>query len=194
MSPKPEGYEIEPLKVFDKKHENDLSEFEPIFPRREGDRPETTDWEPHQQVTQHGAEEIWDELYRRCFALPNVRDIESLISVPGARALWLDEAVEMGPKEAFIIEREFAHIHPKPDSSTHLHLPLEVAVFAISGGWAELHNVSWLGLAGAETVMLYAPRDEEELEIIWSLVEESYRFAIGEAPKFQVTPQKKAAA
>lgn len=193
MSPKPEGYEIPPLQAFDAKHDMDLSEYERIFPRREGGRPQTTEWEPHQQVNQHADPEIWDELYRRCFALPNVKDVESLISVPGARALWLDESVEAGPKEAFIIEREFAHIHPKPDSSTHLHLPLEVAIYAISGGWAELHNVSWLGLAGAETVMLYAPRDAEELEIIWSLIEESYRFACGEPPKFTVEPHKAAA-
>ena len=194
MSPKPEGYEIPPLKAFDPKHDQDLSEFKEIFPRREGGRPATTDWEPHQQIDQHADPEIWDELARRCFSLPNVKEIESLISVPGARALWLDESVQGGPKEAFIIEREFAHIHPKPDASTHLHLPLEIAVFAISAGWAELHNVSWLGLAGAETVMLYAPRDEEELEVIWSLVEESYRFACGEPPKFKVEPQKAAAA
>lgn len=194
MSSKPEGYEIPPLSAFDAKHDMDLSDYQAIFPRREGDRPETTDWEPHQQVDQHADAAIWDEFYRRCFALPNVREVESLISVPGARALWLDESVEAGPKEAFIVEREFAHIHPRPDASTHLHLPLEIAIYAISGGWAELHNVSWLGLAGAETVMLFAPRDEEELEVIWGLTEESYRFACGEPPKFRCEPQKKAAA
>ncbi|GAB3843495.1 hypothetical protein ACFPIJ_52150 [Dactylosporangium cerinum] len=62
--------------------------------------------------------------------------MESKISVPDATALWLDESVLAGPKEAFIIEREFAHMHPRPDSSLHLHLPLELAVYAISGGWA----------------------------------------------------------
>src|SRR5262249_5101827 len=106
MTPKPEGYEIPPLKAFDAKHDYDLNEFQAIFPRREGGRPETTDWEPHQQIDQHADPAIWDELAQRCFSLPNVKEVESLISVPGARALWLDESVEAGPKEAFIIERE----------------------------------------------------------------------------------------
>lgn len=187
---KPEGYTIAPLGGFVPKHDRDLSGFAQIFPRREGPKPDTTNWEPHQQINQHAAPEIWDELHRRCFSLlPNVREIESKISVPGASALWLDESVAAGPKEAFIIEREFAHIHPSPDASLHLHLPLELAIYAISGGWAEIHTVAWLGLATAGTVMLFAPRDEEELETIWSLVQESYRFALGEPPAFKREPK-----
>jgi hypothetical protein len=189
MSPKPEGYTIEPLKGFVAKHDDDLSGFAPIFPRREGTKPDTTTWEPHQQINQHADPSIWDELHQRCFSLPNVSEIESKISVPGARALWLDESVTGGPEEAFILEREFAHIHPRPDASLHLHLPLELSVYAISGGWAELHTVSWLGLAHAGTVMLFAPRDEEELEVIWALVQESYRYACGEPPLFKVEPK-----
>jgi hypothetical protein len=37
--------------------------------------------------------------------------------------------------------------------------------------------------------MLYAPRTEDELDLISGLVEESYRFARGEPARFVVEPQ-----
>jgi len=159
-----------------------------IFPRRPGPSPSTTTWEPHEQLDQLGSEALWDELARRSFALSGVSDEPSKISVPGARALWLDEELAKGPAEAFVIEREFAHIHPRPDSSLHLQLPLELAVFAISAGWAEVHTTCWLGDAPANSVMLFSPRNEQELEVIWDLVQESYRFATGQPSQFEVTP------
>jgi hypothetical protein len=171
------------------KHDLDLSRYREIFQQREGPRPRTTHHEPQQQIDQHADPAIWDELYRRCFALPDVVVRESLISIPGARALWLEEPVPKGEERAFIIEREFAHMHPRPDSSMHLQLPLELAVLAIGAGWAEPHTVVWIGLAPANTVMLYAPRTEEELVVIFGLVEESYRFARGRPPRLVVEPQ-----
>jgi hypothetical protein len=187
----PEGYIISPIppEEYDPKGDLDLSQFRQIFPHREGPRPQTTRHEPHQQIDQHADPTIWEELHRRCFSMPGVVEHESLISVPGARALWLDEGVTQGPAHAFIIEREFAHIHPKPDASMHLKLPLELAVLAIGAGWGEPHTVVWLGLAPPTTVMLFAPRTEEELEVIFGLVEESYRFARGEPARLVIEPQ-----
>jgi hypothetical protein len=37
--------------------------------------------------------------------------------------------------------------------------------------------------------MLYSPRNEHELETVWSLVEESYRFATGQPQRFRNEPQ-----
>jgi Family of unknown function (DUF5519) len=186
-----DGYVIEPipLEEYVPMHDQDLTRLRRIFPRRTGPKPRTTVHEPHQQIDQHADPALWDELHRLCFSLPSVTEEDSKISVPGARALVLDETVARGVNEAFIIEREFAHIHPRPDASTHLKLPLELAVLAIGAGWAEPHNVVWLGLAPANTVMLFAPRTQEELDTIWSLVEESYRFACGEPQRFVLQPQ-----
>jgi phospholipase/carboxylesterase len=189
---KPEGYVIPPLNAeteFIPLHDMDLSDYKQIFPKREGARPETTTWEPHQQIDQHAPAEIWDELNGRALALPGVTAGKSLVSMPETVAWHLDEELAKGPEAAFIIEREFAHIHPRPDSSTHLHLPPELVIMAISAGWGEIHTMTWLGLAPTNTIMLFAPRDEEELEFIWSLVEESYRFATGQPPKYKHEPQ-----
>src|SRR5207248_6258349 len=105
-----------------------------------------------------------------------------MISVPGARALWLRDDAPAGPREAFMIEREFAHLHPGHDQSLHAALPADLAETAIEQGWAELHPVARSGLIPPTTVMLYAPRDAGELEVVYRLVLASYRFAGGRDP------------
>jgi hypothetical protein len=79
-----------------------------------------------------------------------------------------------------MIGREFAHIHPLPDGSLHAALPPETAEEAVEKGWAEQHPVARMGYIPENVVMLYAPRDTQELEIVLGLVEESRRYAIGD--------------
>ncbi len=144
---------------------------------RPGPRPRTTPTNPHMQLEQNAPAEQWAELARRAFALPDVEERPSRISVPGARALWLREGVPTGPREAFMIGREFAHIHPLPEGSLHLSLPLQLAREAIEKGWAEQHPVARLGFIPETIVMVYGPRDAEELEVVWQLVQASYEHA-----------------
>jgi len=90
---------------------------ESALPKRSGPRPRTTPTNPHTQLEQNPEGEVVDELARRVFALPGVEERPSAISVPGARALWLREGLPSGPQEAFMIGREFAHIHPCPTAA-----------------------------------------------------------------------------
>jgi hypothetical protein len=101
----------------------------------------------------------------------------SSISVPGALALTLPPELAVGPKEAFMINAEFAHLHPAPDYSSHLILPLAQAQSAIESGWAEQHPIARLGYISAGAVMVYAPRDEAEVAIVAHLIRESYLYA-----------------
>src|SRR5215212_2175292 len=134
------------------------------LPRRTGPRPRTTPSNPHTQLDQQPDDPaLFAELARRAFALPDVEERPSAISVPGARALWLREGVPAGPPEAFVIEREFAHIHPMPDGSLHAALPPEVAQEAIRKGWAEEHPAARMGRMPHNVVMVYAPRDAREI-------------------------------
>ncbi len=115
---------------------------ESILPQRSGSRPRTTPTNPHTQLEQNPEREVVvEELARRVFALPGVEERPSAISVPGARALWLREDVQPGPPEAFMIGREFAHIHPMPDGSLHAALPPEVAQEAVEKGGPS--NTPW---------------------------------------------------
>jgi hypothetical protein len=147
---------------------------------RRGGRPRTTSINPHTQLNQQPADDaVRAELVRRAFSLPGVRERASRISVPGARALWLDETVPPGPDEAFLVGREFAHLHPLPDQSLHLSLPPDLIERAITAGWAELHPLAQRGAVPRSIVMVYAPRDRQELEVVYALLLASYRFARG---------------
>lgn len=150
---------------------------EQSLPRRAGARPRTTPTNPHMQLDQNPERWLVEELARRVFALPDVEERPSMISVPGARALWLRDEVPAGPGEAFMIGREFAHVHPEPDGSLHACLPPEVAEEAVGKGWAEQHPVARMGHIPPNVVMIYAPRNEEEADVIFTLVQRSWRFA-----------------
>ena len=148
------------------------------LPTRVGERPRTTPTNPHTQLDQQPTDLRWVErLADRVFALPGVVEQPSRISVPGARALVLAPGEPGGPPEAFLIDREFAHLHPAPDHSLHAMLPTETVTDAVAAGWAEPHPVALRGLIPPTAVMVYAPRDEAELEVIESLVRASHAFA-----------------
>src|SRR4030081_3678359 len=96
------------------------------LPPRAGARPRTTPTNPHTQLDQQPTDSrLVDELARRAFALPGVVEEPSAISVPGERALVLPPSKPVGPSESFLIDREFAHIHPDPDHSLYAMLPTE---------------------------------------------------------------------
>ena len=150
------------------------------LPARHGPRPTTSTGMPHSQLDQQPvAHHLRDALAQRVFALPGVSEQPSGISVPGARALVLDPDSTGGPPEAFLVGREFAHLHPGADHSLHLCLPEQLAEEACQAGWAELHPVAASGGRPRTLVMVYAPRDDEELRVVARLVEASYRFASG---------------
>jgi hypothetical protein len=151
---------------------------ESALPLRRGGRPRTTPTNPHTQLDQQPTDfRLVEELARRAFSLPGVVEEPSGISVPGARALVLGPSERAGPPEAFLIGREFAHLHPDPDHSLHAMLPTETVAEAVAAGWAESHPVALRGLIPPTAVMLYAPRDEEELDVIDGLVRASHAFA-----------------
>ena len=148
--------------------------------RRSGPAPTTTSTNPHTQLDQQptGSEQR-ELLAAAVFGLPGVLERPSAISVPGARALWLAEGAD-GPPEAFMVGNEFAHLHPPPDQSLHMMLPPALAVEAIEAGWAEQHPVARRGLIPPNAVMVYAPRNDSERDVVEQLVQASYSLARGQ--------------
>lgn len=144
---------------------------------RPGDPPRTYRGLPHTQLDQQPDAPIRAQLSRRFGDLPGVEEHPSAISVPGARALCLSPDVVAGPPEAFLIGREFAHLHPHPDSSLHLVLPVPLAAAVLEAGWGELHPLAGSDGVPASTLLLYAPRTTAEIDLVLTLVERSYRFA-----------------
>ena len=153
------------------------------LPQREGSRPLTRREEgtAHAQLSQNAPRELQEILFERARSLAGISTAESLVSVPGARAFFLEESVAAGPEEAFQAGREFAHIHPEYDGSLHLTLPPAMAREVEEKGWGEPHPIS-------PSMMVYGPRDEAELEVVWQLLLASYRFALGEDEKSDEEP------
>lgn len=147
----------------------------PSFPLRRGDRPETSKDGPHRQLTQKAPPSVWGELVAKVFMVDGVVQGHSTVSMadsmagimlelPREHGVW--SLAIQGPVEPF-------HIHGVTDTSIHIALPSERAVEVISQGWGEVHPY-----ADFDTqIMLYAPRSNDEIDMIVGLVVESVEFA-----------------
>lgn len=147
------------------------------FPHRQGPRPRTTPTNPHTQLEQNAPADLQEEVASFMFGLTCVEQGPSRVSVPGARAVHLQSSCHAGPPEAFMVGREFCHIHPERDGSLHLNLPLDVLRVAVAKGWAEPHPLARLGIIPENVVMVYGPRDRDELEVVKALISASHAFA-----------------
>lgn len=148
------------------------------LPERTGPRIQTSGTVPHVQIGVEPVTAVNDELYRRAFALPGVEDRPTIVSLPGARGMWLSDDIALTHPEAIVSGREFAHIHP--DGSLHAPLPFERALEVAEKGWGERHpwadeREGWDGL-----VMLFTPQSMEELDITFQLIVESYNYVTGQ--------------
>ena len=150
-----------------------------VLPARRGARPAVTAHIPQSQVSDNAPVELQDRLFARIAGLARVSTRQSAISVPGARAFQLDPP-RPGPLDAFIVPSagEFAHVHPGEDGSLHVALPLPLAAEAITKGWAVAHPLAGVRLTPG-MVLLYGPRDDEELEVVAGVVETSHAWAAG---------------
>lgn len=158
------------------------------LPRRTGPRPRTQRLLPHTQLDQWPPVEIAVQLFERSLHLPHVLARESRMASPETRALSLPDEFAHGPTSAFIDDHEFCHMHPLPNGSLHLTLPVELSGAAVETGWAERHPSAQAGILPATLVMVYAPRNESELEVVWRLVSVSYAFAMGNTTEMPVAP------
>ncbi len=149
------------------------------LPPRRGARPKTDYGLPHQQLDQNPPADVYARLKDRAWDFPFVERRPSVISVPGAEALWLLEEGGHGCAEAFMRGNEFAHVHPPYDGSLHMMLPEDDVPGVIEKGWGEAHPLVPVGQAPPTLVMIYGPRDDGELDVILQLLEASHEFARG---------------
>jgi len=151
-----------------------------VSQRRSGPRPDATNTNPHTQLTQNAPRELQERTFDFARSLSGVLVGPSLVSVPGARAFHLPD---QSPKarDCFMVDHEFAHLHPPSDGSLHMSLPTAIVDAVIANGWAERHPLAGKhGLPG-NIVMVYGPRDENELAVVNDLIRASYDLASGKA-------------
>ncbi len=150
------------------------------LPQREGPQPHLRGISNHQEDVE-AVPEIYHELFRLAFSLPEVEERPSNISPRGATGLWISESASLERPAAISEGREFAHIHP--DASVHLPLPDDRTMQVSSAGWGERHIAAGQTIAGNHyspwQAVLYTPRTTEELEVVAGLIVESYNFVTG---------------
>jgi phospholipase/carboxylesterase len=117
-----------------------------------------------------------EQLFSLARALAGVIVGPSHVSVPRARAFHLP-GCKYPADAGFMIEREFAHLHPPTDGSLHMSLPPAMVDQVIENGWAEYHPLAGKHGLPRNIVMVYGPRDESELEIVAALVRASHASA-----------------
>ena len=150
------------------------------LPERKGERPRTTPDDPHRQLTQNAPLELQEELVARVRTLPDVFVAPSMISLPGAHGFILDRKAPTAPYDVFMVAREFAHLHQPSDGSLHMVMPPRLVRQVLNRAWGEPHPVAEMGFIPLTTMMVYGPRDREELEVVWTLVKASYAYARGD--------------
>ena len=110
------------------------------------------------------------------FSLEGVVEEPSLASLPGARALTVASELPTNP-DAMVVGREFAHVHPQPNGgSLHLRLPTDRAAEVVATGWGEWHSFALDGTL-PNLVMVYAPRTDDDLEIVQTIIEAAVEYA-----------------
>jgi len=147
------------------------------LPDRSGPRIKTTGSVPHVQIGVSPDQAMVDELFRKAYLLPGVENRPTIVSLPGGRGMWLEDEIELANPGAIVRGREFAHLHT--DGSLHAPLPLARAFELSEKGWGERHP--WAGKRKGFDgfVMLFSPLSEEELEITFQLIVESYNHITG---------------
>jgi hypothetical protein len=125
-----------------------------------------------------------EELLERSLAIPHVRQKQSRMASPRSSALYLPDEFAAGPPEAFIDEHEFCHLHPLPEGSVHLTLPLLLVEEVVRRGWAERHPIARAGILPT-LLTVYAPRDRKEMAAVLGLIEQSCQFAQGKLQMLQ---------
>ena len=146
------------------------------LPARKGSRPKTLRGPLHIQCSGHGDRKYIDQLVRDVLSWPHVEALPDSTNPPTAIPFRFEESAATLDSAAFISAREFARVLLGAPT-IYLALPLVCAHWAIVRGWAEPHYLSSFGLIPAGAVVVYTPKDREELSVCYSLFHAAYRSA-----------------
>ena len=146
------------------------------LPARKGSRPKTIVGPLHIQCNGYGDPKYLNQLVDDVLTWPHVEPTATFVSPPDTIPIRLEEIATSSDSSAFISAREFARVLLGAPT-IYLALPLVSAHWAIVRGWAEPHYLRSFGLMPAGAVLVYTPKDREELAVCYSLFAEAYHFA-----------------
>ena len=147
------------------------------LPARKGPRPRTIAGPLHIQCSGHGDPKYLNRLLNDVLNWPYVES-----TPPANRSdtipIRLTENAVGSDAAAFINAREFARVLLGAPTII-LALPSTCAHWAIVKGWAEPHYLRSFGLMPPGAVLVYTPKNREDLAVCYTLFSESYNFARG---------------
>jgi hypothetical protein len=146
------------------------------LPRRKGTKPRTFRGPLHIQCNGHGDPKYLNQLVDEVLRWPHIESTSSVLDRRKTVSIRLKDVATATDPSAFLIGREFARVLFEAPT-IYLALPFEAAHWAMFRGWTEPHYLRSYGLMRVSASVVYTPRDEEELEVCYSLFSESYRFA-----------------
>lgn len=158
----------------------DLRALEKL-PKRKGTKPTIAPFAvPHRQTDQHNNEAI-RKLQQQIFddmAASKEYALEYKMSYlernnPG---LFLRDSTASNPTVVPVSHGEVGHIHHF-DGSMHIILSPSDTKTVIEAGWGELHGLAGDGRAAKTYMMIYSPRDKNELAITQKILEAAVKYA-----------------
>ena len=160
----------------------DLFSMSRSLPNRQGKRPITIGCPLHVQCCDHGDGRALRQLLYEVIAWPDVEEGPLSVGSEEMVSFQIAEEVATANPSVFITGREFARVL-LTTPTIYLTLPLSSAHWAIIRGWAEPHSASTSGLVPPGAMVLYTPRNLQELAVCRSLFWISYHFSLSENRK-----------
>jgi hypothetical protein len=147
------------------------------LPIRRGRRPKTMRGPLHIQCNGHGDLKYMNHLVDEVLTWPHIESADPFVRRSNTIPIRLMEMATSSDPSAFITAREFARVLLGAPT-IYLVFPLVYAHWTIVRGWAEPHYLASFGLMPAGAVVVYTPRDEQELGVCYILFSDSYHFAL----------------
>ena len=129
----------------------------------------------HIQCDGYGDSKHLNQLVKDVLTWPYIESIPPFVKRDIVR-VRLEEKFARTDCSTFISDREFARFLLAAPT-IYLALPTPLAQRAIACRWAESHYLQKFGLMPAGTVLLYTPKDRNELTVCYSLFFKAYQFA-----------------
>lgn len=153
------------------------------IPERRGDRP-MIGWHclPHRQINKIPTIEVQKAL--DAIVEKHITANHAYITVVPSPHEKLNPGVIIHPEIASphvvadIAKREIFHVHPS-DHSLHVVLSPRDCKLVIEKGYGERHGLSGSPVIPKEYLLIYAPRDEEELAIVERIIVASLKYMTG---------------
>jgi hypothetical protein len=147
------------------------------LPRRTGPTPQTSIEGPQSQLTENSSPELWGRLIHLAITEHNVIEGISSVSLRSSRAIFFRDLHETKVPWTSLApagkQLEPVHIHGVHDTSIHLCLPTDRAQELVALGWGVMRPHSDFDTE----ILVYGPRDKEELRIVLGFIRESLTVA-----------------